>query len=86
MNQKLKTSTQFGKNLRTLRKQHGYTQEELVVKLQLLGQDISRSIYAQMECGSYNIRISELAALKEIYNISYDEFFKNIRIETNKTD
>ncbi|MEZ3446388.1 MAG: helix-turn-helix domain-containing protein [Lachnospiraceae bacterium] len=80
MSQKIKISPQFGKNLRTLRKQHGYTQEELVIKLQLLGQDISRSIYAQMECGSYNIRITELVALKEIYDISYDEFFKDIQL------
>lgn len=85
MSQKLKITPQFGKNLRSLRKQHEFTQEELVIKLQLLGQDISRSIYAQMECGSYNIRISELVALKEIYGISYDEFFKDIRLN-NKTD
>lgn len=52
----------------------------MVIKLQLLGQDISRSIYAQMECGSYNIRITELVALKEIYDISYDEFFKDIQL------
>lgn len=52
-------------------------QEEIVAKLHLKNQDISRSAYAQMECGTYNIRISELVALEEIYNIPYDDFFKD---------
>lgn len=76
MNQKIKINSHFGHNLRKLRKEHGYTQEELVAKLQLLDQDISRSMYAQIECGTYNIKITELIALKEIYNVSYDVFFE----------
>ena len=75
MKQKIKINSAFGKNLRRLRKEHGFTQEEIVAKLQLKDQDISRSAYAQIECGTYNIRISELIALKEIYGISYDDFF-----------
>lgn len=78
MNQKIKTTSSFGNNLRLIRKSHGYTQEEIVAKLQLKNQDISRSAYAQIECGTYNIRISELIALKEIYNISYDDFFQGL--------
>ena len=81
MNQKIKTNSAFGNNLRSLRKSHGYTQEQIVAKLQLKNQDISRSAYAQIECGTYNIRISELLAVKEIYNISYDEFFQGLSIE-----
>lgn len=78
MNQKLKINATFGQNLRLLRKEHGYTQERIVAKLQLMNVDISRSIYAQIECGTYNIKITELAALKEIYNIPYDKFFEGI--------
>lgn len=52
-------------------------QEEIVAKLQIKNQDISRSAYTQTEYGIYNIRISELVALKEIYNIPYDDFFKD---------
>lgn len=81
MNQKLKLTPSFGNNLRSIRKAHGYTQEEIVTKLQLRNLDISRSAYAQIECGTYNIRITELVALKEIYNISYDEFFKGLSVE-----
>lgn len=76
MNQKIKVDYTFGKRLRELRIAHGYTQEQIVAKLQLMNQDISRSAYAQIECGTYNIRISQLKALKEIYHISYDSFFE----------
>lgn len=81
MSQKIKLTPSFGNNLRRIRKAHGYTQEEIVAKLQLKNLDISRSAYAQIECGTYNIRISELIALKEIYNISFDDFFEGISIE-----
>lgn len=78
--QKIKIDSTFGKNLRTLRKSRNLTQEQIVAKLQLLNQNISRSAYSQIECGTYNIRISELVALKEILNIDYNEFFKNITL------
>lgn len=81
MHQKIKINSTFGSNLKKLRKEHGYTQEQLVVKMQLLNQDISRSIYAQIECGTYNIKITELVALKQIYNISYDLFFESLSLE-----
>lgn len=81
MNQKIKINSAFGNNLRRLRKRHGYTQEQIVAKLQLKNQDISRSAYAQIECGTYNIRISELVALKEIYQIDYNDFFVDLNIE-----
>lgn len=81
MVQKIKTTVSFGENLKKLRKEHGYTQEQIVAKMQLLNQDISRSIYAQIECGTYNIKVSELVALKQIYNISYDRFFESLTVE-----
>lgn len=81
MSQKIRLTPSFGNNLRRIRKAHGYTQEEIVAKLQLKNLDISRSAYAQIECGTYNIRISQLIALKEIYNISFDDFFEGISIE-----
>jgi len=80
MKQKIKITPSFGSNLRTLRIEHGYTQEQIVAKLQLKNQDISRSAYAQIECGTYNIKITELIALKEIYDISYERFFDSLSI------
>lgn len=78
MNQKIKINQQFGDNLRTLRKENNLTQEQVVAKLQLLGFDMSRSAYAQIECGTYNIRITELAALKDIFDTTFDSFFEGI--------
>ncbi len=83
MSQKIRLTPSFGNNLRKIRKSYGYTQEEIVAKLQLKNLNISRSVYAQIECGTYNIKISELIALKEIYNISFDDFFESISIEQN---
>lgn len=80
MKQKIRINSTFGDNLRRIRKKKGLTQEQVTAKLQLLNQDISRSIYAQIECGTYNIKITELIALKEIYDVEYSDFFEDIRI------
>ncbi|MCI8491363.1 MAG: helix-turn-helix transcriptional regulator [Lachnospiraceae bacterium] len=84
MNQKLKINKAFGQNLRSLRNKNHLTQEEVAAKLQLYGEDTSRSVYAQIECGSYNIRISELVALKEIFHASYEDFFAGMERTDNE--
>lgn len=83
MSQKIKTNKQFGLNLRKLRKKNKLTQEQVAAKLQILGFDMSRSVYAQIECGTYNIRITELAALKNIFSTTYDSFFEGIEADKN---
>lgn len=78
--QKIRQDLSIGKNIKRLRKELGMTQNQVVAKMQLMGIDtISRSIYSQIEGGTYNIRVSEIAALKNIFRLSsYDEFFKGI--------
>lgn len=83
MSQKIKINKQFGLNLRKLRKENKLTQEQVVAKLQILGFNMSRSVYAQIECGTYNIRITELAALKNIFSTTYDSFFEGIDANIN---
>ena len=78
MDQKIKQDFTIGYNLRRLRDAKGWTQDELAAKLQVKGLDVSRSMISQMEGGTYNIRISILATLKKLYNVSYDEFFKGL--------
>ena len=73
--QKLRNERSFGQNLRALRIAAGLTQEQVTIQLQLRGYDISRSAYSQFECGLYNVRVGELIALKEIFRVSYDDFF-----------
>ncbi len=68
----------IGKNLKRLRKNAGLTQEQAATKLQLLGLSVSREMLSQMERDQYNIRVSILLALKEIYKAPLDEFFKDL--------
>ena len=78
MAQKIKQDISIGNNIRRLRKQSRLTQEQVVAKLQLQGIEISRSSYSQIECGTYNIRVSELIALAALFQVDYNEFFLNL--------
>ena len=66
----------IGKNIRALRVASHMTQDEVTAKMQLMGCEISRSIYSQIEGGTYNIRVMELAALKIIFGVDYGAFFE----------
>jgi transcriptional regulator with XRE-family HTH domain len=80
MVQKIKQDISIGNNIRKLRKESNLTQEQVVAKLQLQGIEISRSSYSQIECGTYNIRVSELIALAELFQVDYNSFFENPNI------
>ena len=82
MAQKLKQDIQIGSNIRNLRKASGLTQEQVVIQLQLQGIKISRSSYSQIECGTYNIRISELIALADLFQVDFITLFSNIKINS----
>ena len=68
-------SGSIGRNIRKLRLASGMTQDEVTAKMQLMGCEISRSIYSQIEGGTYNIRVIELAALTLIFKVDYNVFF-----------
>ncbi|BDF33149.1 hypothetical protein CE91St62_12140 [Lachnospiraceae bacterium] len=80
MPQKLKQvqDISIGDNLRKLRNNADLTQEQVVAQLQLRNFSISRSIYSQIESGTYNIRISELIALAEIFHTDYNTMFNGL--------
>lgn len=80
MAQKLKQDIHIGNNIRKLRKQARLTQEQVTAHLQLQGIEISRSSYSQIECGTYNIRISELIALADLFQVDYNAFFENLNL------
>lgn len=84
MSQKIKQDISIGNNVRTLRKQAHMTQEQVVTYMQLQGLQVSRSSYSQIECGTYNIRVSELAALAELFQVDFNAFFKNIEIKNTQ--
>ncbi len=77
---KLISDMNIGGNLRELRKSNGYTQEGIVAKIQLYGFTITRGTYSRYETGELNIPVSVLVALHVIYNCSYDDFFKGLRL------
>ena len=58
----------------------GLTQEQTVAKMQLLGVEISRGTYSQIECGIANIRVEDLLALQMIFQISIQDFFHDITL------
>jgi len=56
------------------------TQEQTVAKMQLLGVDISRGTYSQIECGIVNIRVKDLLALREVFGIEIGQFFDGMSL------
>ena len=85
MSQKLKQvdDISLGNNLRNLRKTMNLTQEQVVAQLQLRNLPTSRSIYSQIESGTYNIRISELIALTEIFHTDFNTIFNGLTYENH---
>lgn len=68
----------IGENLRNLRNTSKLTQEQVVAQLQLRNLPTSRSSYSQIEAGTYNIRVSELIALADIFHTDFNTIFKDI--------
>ena len=73
--QKIRPDLDIGNNIRQLRKKAGLTQDETVARLQLMGIEISKSSYAKIETNRMNIKVSELLALKTIFNTDIQNFF-----------
>lgn len=73
--QKIRTDMDIGNNIKDIRKKCGLKQKDVIAKLQLLNIDISQSTYAKIETNRMNIKVSELMALKKIFDVDIDEFF-----------
>ncbi len=68
----------LGANIKRIRTSCGLTQEQTVAKLQVLGSPISRSTYSLIEMGRGNIFVNDLVGLQKVFNVGFDEFFKDI--------
>lgn len=68
----------IGDNLRKLKNSANLTQEQVVAQLQLRNLSTSRSVYSQIEAGTYNIRVSELIALAEIFHTDFNTIFNGL--------
>ena len=64
---------QIGKNIRRIRKQNKLKQTDMVVRLQLMGMDMTREALVKIERGIQHIYASQLKAIKEVLGTTYDE-------------
>ena len=84
MSNKIKQDISIGANLQLCRKRAGLSQEQAAAQLQLMGLPVSREIISQMELGRYNIRVSVLLAMKQIYNAAIEDFFSGILLNNDR--
>ena len=75
---KLLGSELLGENIKQIRNRSGLTQAQTIARLQVLGSPLSRSTYSLIEIGRGNLFINDLVGLKTVFNVEYEEFFKNI--------
>ena len=61
----------FGKNLRRIRKQKGFTQEELALNL-----DLDNSYIGKVENAQLNITLDKIILISEFLEIEPSELFK----------
>lgn len=66
----------IGSNIKRLRLERGMKATEVIAKLQLKNVNVTTGIFSKVENGKNNPSVDMLIALKEIFNINYDEFFK----------
>ncbi len=79
MSSVIKQDISIGPNLKSLRLQNGLTQEDVAIRLQVMGFSMmSREIISQIERGRHNIQVSVLLALKELYGTTFDKIFADI--------
>lgn len=77
MEQKVKQDDiPLGKNIRRIRKERKIGQTELVALMQLKNVQITRETLVKIERGIQHIKATQLKAIKEILDTSYEEIFK----------
>lgn len=78
--QKIRPDMDIGHNIQRLRRGAGMTQDQVVAKLQLMGLSISKSTYAKLETNRMNIKVSELVALRELFQAEFQDFFAGLTL------
>lgn len=78
MEQKIKQDGEvhIGQNIRRIRKECGFGQTELIRMLQLNGVSMTRETLVKIERGIQHIQASQLKAIKEVLNTTYDELMQ----------
>jgi len=77
MEQKIKQDEiHIGRNIRRIRKEKKIKQVDMVLKLQFQGLPITREALVKIERGIQHIYASQLKAIKEVLDTTYDELLK----------
>lgn len=77
MEQKIKQDEIFiGKNILRIRKEKGIRQTEMVALLQLENVMITREALVKIERGIQHIQATQLRAIKNVLETTYDELLK----------
>lgn len=67
----------IGDNIRRIRIARGIGQTELVAKLQIMNINITRETLVKIESSKQHVKASQLKAIKEVLNTSYEELLKD---------
>lgn len=77
MKQKIKQDEIFiGQNIRRIRKEKGIRQTEMVVLMQLQNVPVTREALVKIERGIQHIQASQLRAIRDVLETTYDELLK----------
>jgi transcriptional regulator with XRE-family HTH domain len=78
LEQKIKqdSAINIGTNIRAVRKTQGIGQTELVGRLQVMGVAMTRETLVKIERGIQHIQASQLKAIRDTLQTSYDELLK----------
>lgn len=77
LEQKIKQDEiKIGANIKAIRKQKKIKQIDVVRKMQLMGVDITRESLVKIERGIQHIYATQLKAIKEILETTFDELFR----------
>ncbi len=75
----------IGQNIRRIRKEKKISQKAMAEKMQLYKIPITRETYVKLERGIRNVGASELKAIKEILDTTYEELLEETQ-EQNKEE
>lgn len=65
-----------GSNIKRLRIERGLKATEVIAKLQLKNVNVTTGIFSKVEHGRNNPSVDMIIALADIFQVSFDEFFR----------
>ena len=68
----------IGMNIRTIRKQRGVGQTELVAQLQLMGINMTRETLVKIERGIQHLQATQLRGIRDALQTTYEELLREM--------